>query len=125
LDTQRPQGAWLRRVDGIVDIAANPIDSPIYPRRPLLYATLVDIIDTEHADQAALAIRPLIASRHHEQVAGVMREVARRAYVDGLRDGFVQGVELAAENGAGAGHSEDGGGVVAPPSEAPDKAARQ
>lgn len=62
-------------------------------RRPTLYATIMDIIDTEHADKGMEAVERYIPPAHHEQVAGVLREICRRSYVDGLRDGFVQGVE--------------------------------
>lgn len=68
-------------------------DMPIHPRGPSLYATLATIGATRHADAAMDALVTSLSPRVVDEVAGVVREVARRAYVDGLRDGFVQGVQ--------------------------------
>jgi hypothetical protein len=62
------------------------------PIGPTLYADLMKIIDTAHADYATESLADVIPPMHLGKVGECIREVARRAYLDGLRDGFVQGV---------------------------------
>jgi len=69
----------------------------LHPRGPTLYATLQLIIQTEHADKAMDYLRSRIAADRHEDVHSVLREISRRAYVDGLQDGFTQGVRAESE----------------------------